>query len=142
VGSRGFLAVGCACVVLILGPARGATRDDGAQEDENYEAREYYGAIAYSPSTRAHGWAYDYGSRGEAEHRALDQCNRHTVGRQAEDCVVPVWFRNACGALAVGADGYGSGWGVNRKAAEALAIQSCNRYSGECSIVRWVCTTK
>jgi serine/threonine-protein kinase len=117
-------------------------RDQDVPDGENYEARAYYGAIAYSPSTRAHGWAYDYGSRGEAEQRALDQCNRHSDDRHAEDCVVPVWFRNACGALAVGSEGYGSGWGVSRKAAETFAIQSCSRYSGECSIVRWVCTAK
>ena len=127
----------------MLGSAPGAARDHQAPDDEErYEAREHYGAIAYSPSTRAHGWSYDYGSRGEAERRARDQCNRHLDDRQAEDCVVPVWFRNACGALAVGDDGYGSGWGVSRKAAETFAIQSCGRYSGGCSIIRWVCTTK
>jgi uncharacterized protein DUF4189 len=136
VGPRGLIAAGCACVVLILGAGPGVARDQQAAE-ENSEARAYYGAIAYSPSTRAHGWSYDYDSRGEAERRALDKCNRH-----AGDCVVPVWFRNACGALAVGADGYGSGWGVSRKAAETFAVQSCGRYSGGCSIVRWVCTTK
>src|SRR5215470_9314432 len=105
------------------GTARDRRAADEARE-ERYAAQEYYGAIAYSPTTRAHGWSYDYDSRGEAERRALDQCSRH-----AQDCVVPVWFRNACGALAVGADGYGSGWGESRKAAETFAVQSCGRYS-------------
>jgi serine/threonine-protein kinase len=104
---------------------------------QEYTAPEYYGAIAYSPSNRAHGWSYDYSSRRDAEHRALVLCRRH-----ADDCIVPVWFRNACGALAVGADGYGSGWGASRKSAEGQAIQSCRRYSGNCVVIRWVCTSR
>src|SRR5262245_65613021 len=93
--------------LLVLGA------DAGAAEDTSGSGEEYYGAIAYSPTNRAHGWSYDYPSRKDAERRALAQCRRH-----AEDCVVPVWFRNACGALAVGSDGYGSGWGPSRKSAE------------------------
>jgi serine/threonine-protein kinase len=106
-----------------------------AKDDDDDEA--YFGAITYSPSTRAHGWAYDYSSRHVAERRALRQCGRH-----AGDCVVTVRFRNGCGALAVGADGYGSGWGVSRRLAERYAIQSCSRYSDGCAVIRWVCTTK
>lgn len=120
---RGLLRAGCASALLVLGGGTGA-------------AQEYFGAIAYSPSSRAHGWSYDYASRNDAERRALTQCGRH-----AEDCIVPVWFRNACGALAVGPDGYGSGWGSSRKSAEGQAVQSCRRYSGGCAVVRWVCTS-
>jgi hypothetical protein len=137
VNVRGFLCAGCAWAVLALGAVSGAARDYDDQDDRGDSAQEYYGAIAYSPSTRAHGWSYDYASRSDAKRRALDQCNRH-----ADDCVVPVWFRNACGALAVGADGYGSGWGASRKLAETYAIQSCGRYSASCAVIRWVCTTK
>lgn len=133
---RRFLCTGCAWALLVLTAAPGAARDE-EPNDQGDAAQEFYGAIAYSPTTRAHGWAYDYASRGEAKRHALAQCNRH-----GGDCVVPVWFRNACGALAVGADGYGSGWGANRKLAETYAIQSCGRYSGGCAIIRWVCTTK
>ena len=121
---RGLLAVGGVVAVLGLGV-------------EAVAAQEYFGAIAYSPSTRAHGWSYDYGSRREAERRARDQCGRH-----AGDCEVPVWFRNACGALAVGADGYGSGWGASRKAAEGSAVRSFARFSGSCTVIRWVCTSR
>jgi serine/threonine-protein kinase len=139
VNVRRFLCAGCAWAFVVLaadpGVAGDERRDDGDEQD--YAAREFYGAIAYSPATRAHGWAYDYTSRGDAKHHALAQCNRH-----ADDCVVPVWFRNACGALAVGADGYGSGWGASRKSAEGQAIQSCRRYSGNCVVIRWVCTSR
>ena len=118
------LAAGC--LWAVLGFAGGSAA-----------AQEYFGAIAYSPSTRAHGWSYDYDSRREAERRAQAQCSRH-----ARDCEVPVWFRNACGALAVGSDGYGSGWGATRKAAEGSAVRSCARFSGSCTVIRWVCTSR
>jgi hypothetical protein len=100
-------------------------------------AQDNYGAIAYSPSTGAHGWAYDYGSRAAAEKVALSNCLEH-----ADDCVIPIWFRNACGALAVGSDGYGSGWGSNRGLAERFALRSCRKHTSDCWIKRWACTTR
>ena len=100
-------------------------------------AQNNYGAIAYSPSTGAHGWSYDYASRSAAESVALGNCRQH-----ASDCVVPIWFRNACGALAVGSNGYGSGWGTSRSLAESYALQSCRKFTGGCYIKRWACTTR
>src|SRR5262245_61101918 len=120
-----LVAAGAGVMVGILTPA--ATAVAAARDEERT-----FGAIAYSPTTRAHGWAYDYGSREDAESRAMAKCSRH-----AGDCFVPVWFRSACGALAIGVDGYGSGWGASRKLAETYALQSCNRYSGGCAVVRW-----
>jgi hypothetical protein len=98
-------------------------------------AQDYYGAIAYSPSTRSHGWSSDHATRREAESRALANCRRH-----AGDCVIPAWFRNGCGALADGPKGYGSAWGASRSLAENYALQGCRRRSSGCAIVRWVCT--
>lgn len=129
---RGLLSACCAWLLVVPGAGIGVAEEHGASA-----AQEYYGAIAYSPLNRAHGWAYDYPSRLDAERRALAVCRRH-----AEDCTVPVWFRNACGALAVGADGYGSGWGSSRKSAEGQALQSCRRFSGGCAVIRWVCTSR
>jgi hypothetical protein len=100
-------------------------------------AADNYGAIAYSPSTGAHGWSFDYGSRVAAENAALANCRQH-----ATDCSVPIWFRNACGALAVGPNGYGSGWGTSRSIAERLALKICRQNSGGCTIRRWACTTR
>ena len=108
-----------------------------ADDDDENGPEEHYGAIAYSPSTRAHGWSYDHPSRDHAERRALDRCRRH-----AGDCIVAVRFHRACGALAVGPDGYGSGWGATRMLAQGYALRSCARYSDGCSVVRWVCTTR
>jgi len=101
-------------------------------------ARDYYGAIAYSQSTRAHGYSYDYRSRRAAERRAYRECRQYGGG-----CRIAVWFRNACGALAVGKDGgWGSGWHRNKRRAQTNAIRSCNDVSYGCRVVRWVCTTR
>lgn len=131
--TRELLAAYCLVAVLAAVAATSAA----AEQESGNGAEEYFGAIAYSPSTRAHGWAYDYASRRAAERRALAKCSRH-----ARDCIVPVWFRNACGALAIGFEGYGSGWGASLKLAENYALQSCRRYSGGCWVVRSVCTSK
>lgn len=100
-------------------------------------AAEQYGAIAYSRSTKAHGWAYDYPSRSAAENQALSKCRS-----QANDCTVPLWFRNACGALAIGSSGYGTAWATERGTAERQALVLCRRHSQDCAVKRWVCTTR
>ena len=100
-------------------------------------AADYYGAIAYSPSTKAYGFSYDYPSRGAAENEALSRCRS-----QASDCTVPLRFRNACGALAIGSDGYGTGWGTDRGIAEQYAIRVCRQHTQGCAVTRWVCTTR
>ena len=96
-----------------------------------------FGAIAYSASTGAQGWAYDYPSREAAEAAALANCGQH-----AADCGVPIWFQNACGALAVGPSGWGSGWGVTQALAETYALQVCAQNSTACNVQRWVCTSR
>ncbi len=101
----------------------------------NLEARNYYGAIAYSPSTGDYGYSYDYSSRYSAEQNAISRCG-------AYDCSSLIWFRNACGALAVGNNGYGSGWGDTKYRAKREALKSCRRYSSGCSVRQWVCTTR
>ena len=78
-----------------------------------------FGAIAYSPSTGVHGLSNDLGSQEEAEKAALNSC-----AQRARDCKVPLWFRNACGALAVGPNGFGTGWGVDQGVAESYALKS------------------
>ena len=55
--------------------------------------RRSFGAIAYSVSSRAWGYSENYGSRAEAQTRALREC-------RTRDCEVAAWFYNSCGALA------------------------------------------
>lgn len=98
-------------------------------------AADNYGAIAYSTDSGAYGYSYDFSSRGEAEARALQECNGN--------CKIVLWFKNACGALAVGNDnGYGTAWATDRGGAEATAMSYCRQYSQGCQVVRWVCTTR
>lgn len=100
-------------------------------------AQNNFGAIAYSPSSGAIGWAYDYSSRGAAERAARRACSRRGRG-----CRGAVWFRNACGALATGPNGWGSGWGVTRALAEKWARRTCSKHTSNCRVIRWVCTTR
>jgi Caspase domain/Domain of unknown function (DUF4189) len=99
-------------------------------------ADQRYGAIAYSPATGSQGWAHDYDSKDAAEAAATTNCRL-----QANDCSVPVSFRNGCGALAVGSTNFGSGWGADRKTAERFALRLCGQRSRNCRILRQVCTT-
>jgi hypothetical protein len=94
-----------------------------------------YGAIAFSQSTGSYGYSYDYGSRGSAEQRALNDCSGN--------CSVVLWFKNACGSLATGSGGgYGYGWAGTRRRAESIAMSNCNARTNGCSILAWACTTR
>ena len=100
------------------------------------QAQDNYGAIAYSSSTGRYGYSYDFGSRAEAENYAISKCGR-------SDCVVKVWFRNACGALAVGRRGaLGWGWAGSRGQAEGRALSECQSRASGCNVRVWSCTTR
>jgi serine/threonine-protein kinase len=112
----------------------------GSLEASPVQAQNNCGAIAISQSTGRLGWSYDFRSRGEAENAALRECSKG-----ASDCTVPLWFCNACGAIATTPDlGYGTGWAVTRAEAERNAINVCLQYNPgkRCSVQRWVCTTR
>lgn len=101
-------------------------------------AQDFYGAIAYSPSNGAYGYSYDYESRARAETEAVRSCAQHGSG-----CRVAIWFRNACGAIAVGQrGGYGTGWAGNRSGAEGTAVANCRTRDSGCRIRSWACTTR
>jgi len=111
--------------VAVMGSSAGAWAGDN------------FGAIAYSPSSGADGYSYDYSTQAEAEEHALAECNSRGDG-----CQSALWFRNACGALAVGPDGWGSAWGNDQETAEQNALDACKGHSENCSVTRWVCTTR
>ncbi|MCC5636713.1 DUF4189 domain-containing protein [Nostoc sp. CHAB 5844] len=95
--------------------------------------RNVFGAIAYSSSTQV----YSSGiakTKQAAVNAALNNCRRES---RAKDCTVPLWFKNAWGALAVGSDGsYGTGWGTDQSLAERFAVETCEKYGGEdCQVV-------
>lgn len=100
-------------------------------------AANYFGSIAYDASARAHGYSYDYGSQEQAEQAALAEC-----GKQSAGCATAIWFRNACGALAIGAAGWGAHWGADQAQAEGRALRKCYEFTTGCKIERWVCTKR
>jgi hypothetical protein len=100
-------------------------------------AQEHYGAIAYSSTTKAHGWARDYPGRSAAEKAAVANCAQH-----AADCSPVLWFRNACGALATGPKGAGWAWAHAQEAADRDALNACAKHSRACTVKQRFCTTK
>lgn len=92
-----------------------------------------YGAIAHSATDGGSGYSYDHRSRTAAEDAALERCNRDSV-----DCYVVMWFRDACGALAVGANGLGHAWARGRRA----VLRYCSQHGEGCAIRTSVCTTR
>ncbi len=96
-----------------------------------------FGAIAYSPSARAHGYSYNAGDRGSAESIALGYCRRNAGG--AGDCAIQVWFEK-CGSLANAPDGsFGTGWGASQAQADGNALAACGAYSSSCRVEGTVC---
>ena len=101
-------------------------------------AAQNFGAIAFSTGTGAIGWSFDYGSKSSAESAALANCRQHGA-----DCIIATWFRNACGAIAVGdGNGWGAAWSNYRNGAESEALQICRRNTSNCTVRRWACTTR
>ncbi|MBW4556840.1 MAG: DUF4189 domain-containing protein [Trichormus sp. ATA11-4-KO1] len=99
-----------------------------------------FGAISYSSLTGIYGLATRL-SQADAEMAALNDCQQKSG---ANDCLVPLWFKNSWGALAVGSNGaYGTGWGANvdhpqagKELAEQYALQTCEQYGGvNCQVI-------
>lgn len=94
-----------------------------------------FGAISLSPETGATGWSHDYNSRREAERVAQSHCFGN-----ADDCRVAIWFKNGCGAVARGPDGWGADWASGSRRAQRAALAACSNRSYGCRIVRWQCS--
>jgi hypothetical protein len=88
------------------------------------------GAIAYSSSTGAFGYAVDQASKRSAEAEAFRQCGG--------DCDVIKTFSNGCGAIADGERHYAWDSGASREVAEMKARKKCGGAS--CKIAVWACT--
>jgi hypothetical protein len=127
--------------LLLLLLAQGVTCP-GAFAQKVYRMRipvtraDRFGAIAYSESSGSWGTSYDYGSRADAEQSALSRCARG-------DCQVRIWFRNACGALAVGKGNcMGWAWASDKAEAQRKALKNCRQYGTGCSVKCWACTRR
>ena len=93
-----------------------------------------HGSIAFSrdaDGSYAWGIAWSFDSSAGAEAEALGQCRAHDGTR----CSQAGWFREACGALAIGDDnGYGAGWGATAAAAKHNALAQCRASNNDCRI--------
>ncbi|WP_082850958.1 MULTISPECIES: DUF4189 domain-containing protein [unclassified Sulfitobacter] len=98
-------------------------------------AADSFGAIAYSPSQKTISYSVNRASREEAEAVARSGC-------KSSDCRTPLWFKNACGALASARSGaWGTGWGTKPAIANRYAIETCEKHGGKnCKIRLNVCT--
>lgn len=94
-----------------------------------------FGAIAFSQSTGKFGYSFDHPSRASAETRAMAECTARSRG-----CKVGIWFKNACGSVATGVNGWGSAWAPSRQQAEQSAIRNCSQHTGGCRTLAWSCT--
>ena len=88
-------------------------------------AKELHGSIAFSQESDggyAWGIAWRFDSSVNATAGAVEQCRREGGTK----CTKVGWFRNACGAIAIGEEnGYGAGWGHTKRDAEADALAQC-----------------
>ncbi|MBM0741752.1 DUF4189 domain-containing protein [Phormidium sp. CLA17] len=95
-------------------------------------AEDMYGAISTDEDGKW-GYTYNYPTRAQAEASSLKECGE-------TGCVVRVWFKNACGAVAENDKVIGWGWSKNEAEAKAQAISSCG--GGDCEITTWACTER
>ena len=94
-------------------------------------AANYNGSIAISIATGNTGASWDYPSRGEAEARALNECN-------AGDCQNVVWFQNGCGSVVQAPDtSWAWAYAPSAAGAESAAL---SRKPGA-RVIRTVCTS-
>jgi Domain of unknown function (DUF4189) len=99
-----------------------------------------FGAIAFSPSTGAYGYSFEYRTRNQAEKRAIAECKARNGG---DDCATEIWFYDNCGALAVGAGATRSAaYSADKAAASRRALEACNGRNGgaACEIKATVCS--
>ena len=98
------------------------------------QAEDLHGSIAFSreqDGALAWGIAWSFDSAGSAATEAIDQC-RASGGTL---CALVGWFREACGALAIGdGNGYGTGWGSTTVAAEQDALAQCRSKNDNCRV--------
>ena len=102
-------------------------------------AEDRYGSIVFSRESGggyAWGMAWSYDSRSSARRRAVNECS----GRGGTSCSEVAWFRNACGAVAVGNKSVGWGYGPSSADAQRWAVSKCvDNGSPTCAVVMARC---
>ena len=99
-----------------------------------------HGSIAFSQldgGGYAFGIAWNAQGREAARRSAVEECGRRGGGA---GCSEAGWFRNACGAIAIGdRNGYGTGWGTTNGEAESSALSRCQSANRDCQVAMSRC---
>jgi len=135
---RKILSKTVVLLLAILGlwvASLGQVRPPQALAQFQYIPKGNYGAITYSPSTERTGHSNDCSTQDLAEDQAIRKCGE-------SDCKSLLWFREACGALAVGDNGWGHAWAGSRGEAEILATGYCHDRTNNCKVKCWACTAR
>ena len=117
-------------LVVVLSVALCVLSVQAATVPPRSQPRNAWGAVAYSSTTGAYGYAVDQPSKRSAESEAFKQCGA--------DCDVIRTFRNACGAVAEAQKRYVWETGASRDIAEMKARKKSGADS--CRTVVWACT--
>jgi hypothetical protein len=90
--------------------------------NENQRRQATFGAIAYSPSSGAFGWAWNQTQIEDARNAAIRSCIRN-------DCAGYVlWFKDGFGAVAKNQSGaWATSWGTTQTEAERGAVNRCEQ---------------
>jgi len=110
---------------------------DSAPVMARSEPGHVYGAIAYSKSTGAFGFSYEFPNSEEANELALSKCSQN-----AQDCYVVISFSNLCASVVADSrrEVY---WGhaASRGEAQRQAMSACRNDGGvDCDVKVWACS--
>lgn len=98
------------------------------------QAQNRYGSIAFSQQPDGgYKWGITWNSRSRegAESQAITGCR----GEGGRSCTEIYWFRNTCGALAIGGgNGWGTGAGATAVDAQRGALAKCRTRNRDCQI--------
>ena len=67
----------------------------------------------------------------------MSECSARSRG-----CKVAIWFKNTCGSVARGSNGWGSAWAESRDKAQRAAIANCSKHTRNCQVLAWTCTSR
>ena len=143
--SKGYAATGeltAAQVQELLGARARMAPKAETERTSQVEGGDLWGSIAFSQeSGGGYAWAivWNSGGREAAARQALEVCRREGGG----SCHEAGWFRNACGALALGdGNGYGVDGGATTGEAERAALAACREVNRNCRMEVSRCSTQ
>ena len=140
----GYLAGELREALVVLG--EGARAEEVSRERKRAEEgrdiltatvtpEDLHGSIAFSQLSDggyAFGIAWNAQGSEAARRSAIEECERQGGG---SGCREAGWFRNACGAIAIGDhNGYGTGWGETNATAEDSALSNCRSANRNCHV--------